>query len=129
MDSGSTSDAGHTEADLAVLIAGTWQLESVGGNTVNPDLQAHLAFNSPSKLAGNSGCNQFVGRYSIDGNLLQIADNLATTRKMCLPGIMQIEQRLLQALQGQWQVEVVNDQLVFIDEHGKPQLQARKVIE
>jgi len=81
-----------------------WKLVSIDGepyehNSSNrePRLQFRL---DEDRLTGFTGCNDFTGAYSVDGdsNSLELVE-IAVTMKACIEG-MAIEQRYLQALRG-----------------------------
>ncbi|MGL6269524.1 MAG: META domain-containing protein [Chitinophagaceae bacterium] len=71
------------------LIEGTWEANYIM-NTPKPfaDLYANqkptITFNSTTgKVNGLSGCNNFNGTFSLDGNKVSFGENMALTRKMC----------------------------------------------
>ena len=74
----------------ANLIDGTWEANYIM-NTPKPfsDLYANakpsITFNTTTgQVSGMSGCNNFTGKFSVDGNKLKFADDMALTRKMCM---------------------------------------------
>lgn len=73
----------------ANLIDGTWEANYIM-NTPKPfaDLYAgakpSITINSVAgTVAGMSGCNNFNGTFSLDGNKVNFSENMAMTRKMC----------------------------------------------
>ena len=87
MDNGSAAVNPNMKANL---IDGTWEANYIM-NTPKPfaDLYAAtkptITFNSTTgQVSGMSGCNNFTGKFSVDGNKLKFADDMALTRKMCM---------------------------------------------
>lgn len=71
------------------IIKGTsWTLQSLNGNIVTTDnsikSSAFLKFGADGLLSGNTSCNSFSGKYSIEGNKIYLNPG-AMTRMMC-PG-------------------------------------------
>lgn len=116
------------DPQLQSAIIGTWQLESLNGQAIPASSQAHIVFHDSTSLAGNSGCNQFMGSYRLGGSKL-LAGSLAQTRKLCSPAEMQTEKELLRLLQSPRQISVGQNTLYMTDPDGRVRLQARKVTE
>jgi putative lipoprotein len=51
------------------------------------------------RISGQAGCNSFSGAFVETGAVVKIGP-LATTRKMCAPALMDLEGKLLAALQA-----------------------------
>lgn len=73
----------------ANLIDGSWEANYIM-NAPKPfaDLfsksKPTLTFNSSTgKVNGQTGCNDFNGTFSLDGNKMNFGENIALTRKMC----------------------------------------------
>jgi heat shock protein HslJ len=86
----------------ALLIDGSWEANYIM-NTPKPFAELYakvkpsITFNSTEgKLSGITGCNNFTGSFTLDGNKISIPENLALTRKMCPD--MSGEQAFLDAL-------------------------------
>ena len=86
MDNGTVAVNPNMKANL---IDGTWEANYIM-NTPKPfaDLYANakptITFNTTTgQVSGMSGCNNFTGKFSVDGNKLSFADDMALTRKMC----------------------------------------------
>lgn len=86
MDKGSESVNPNMKANL---IDGTWEANYIM-NTPKPfaDLYANakpsITFNSATgQVSGMSGCNNFTGKFTLDGNRIKFGDDMALTRKMC----------------------------------------------
>lgn len=84
-----TTDNSTISSMKANLIDGSWEANYIM-NTPKPfaDLYANsepaITFNSSTgKVNGQTGCNDFNGTFSFDGNKLNFGENMALTRKMC----------------------------------------------
>ena len=81
----STTDAGMNET----LLNGEWQANYVSGtekpfDELFPEMAPFITFNlEEGRVSGMSGCNNFTGSFSTEGNKLSFGDNMALTRKMC----------------------------------------------
>lgn len=83
------TDNTSTSNMKANLIDGTWEANYIM-NTPKPfaDLYANqkptITFNSTTgKVSGQSGCNNYNGTFSLDGNKVSFEEDMALTRKMC----------------------------------------------
>ena len=77
-----------------------WTLIKLKGLDSLPDLQkdVFIQFNaSDSSFKGHAGCNNMMGKYSLDGNNLSIGPT-AMTRMMCAPENMNVENGLSTAI-------------------------------
>lgn len=83
-----------------------------------------VQFRADNKVIGNGGCNSFSGIYAATGSRLTFGP-LATTRKMCLPVVMQSETTFLGALSQT--VSFVREQgrLILFDAKGAAILELR----
>jgi heat shock protein HslJ len=74
-------------------IDGTWEANYIMNSPkafeeLYPKTKPTIIFNSnQNQISGSSGCNNFNGKYTVEGNRLQIGEALALTRKMC-PNMM-----------------------------------------
>ena len=66
-------------------------------------------------LSGYSGCNRYVGGYTLDGDRLTVGP-IATTRMACAPEAMEAENTFLAALGAAARLVVSKDELVLADE-------------
>lgn len=85
-----------------------WKLTSLKGQpvgSVDPQHEAYLTLQPEQKrIAGSSGCNRFVGSYTLDGAHLSFGQ-VAGTRMACMQGMEQ-ERALLDAFEivARWRV-------------------------
>lgn len=85
-------------AAAADLAGSEWRPTEIGG-TAWTGSEAFVRFEGEGRLAGDSGCNSFFGKYRLDGEAIEIGP-LAMTRKACPEPVMAAETALLQALEG-----------------------------
>jgi heat shock protein HslJ len=100
-------------ADASSLKGVPWVLASgvdVGGWEAAPP----SATFDGGRVAGSTGCNQFGGRYTVDGPALELGD-LAMTAMGCPPPTDAVEQAYVAALERvrAWRME--NEELVLLD--------------
>lgn len=79
------------------LEATTWYLAS--GSQIEPlnNVLATIQFKA-GKVSGTTGCNNFSGSYTVEGDQLAVGDALAITRKACPGELAEQEQQLLRAI-------------------------------
>jgi putative lipoprotein len=91
---------GQEQVISGSLAGGPWRVEDVNGGGVIDDARLDMTFDvTELKVNGHSGCNSFMGPFVETGHVVQIGP-LATTRKMCAPALMDLEGKLLAALQA-----------------------------
>jgi hypothetical protein len=59
-----------------------------------------IAFLEDGRVGGSSGCNQYTGTYEIQGGHSLSFGPLASTRRLCPPPLMALEQLTLQTLES-----------------------------
>jgi heat shock protein HslJ len=80
-------------------IEGTaWLVEDIAGRGVIDLAQTTIDFDSAGRVSGSTGCNRYTGVATRDGTSLRFGQ-LATTRRACVPALMDQEQRFSQAMQ------------------------------
>jgi heat shock protein HslJ len=105
--------------DLAELDETSWRAARFGpglGSSAPPETEFSLEVQG-DRLAGRSGCNRYMGSWSIDRGRLQIGQ-LASTMMFC-DGLMELEGAFLAALQGATSAALDEERLVFADEAGQ----------
>lgn len=114
------------------LSGSSWQVTGVNnGNQALVSLAAEttitLEFSLDSQVSGNSGCNQYTGGFTEDGNLLTIS-TIAGTLRMCIEpeGVMEQEQQFQAALQKAATFSIENDTLTIRDANEAMQVTARR---
>jgi len=102
----------------SVLFAGEWALVDT------PHIR--IKFNSDQRLAGNAGCNNYFGAFSLRGNDLRVSQ-LASTKKACAPDLMTRESGFLQSLANAHRLRW-DGRFLFIDVKGSaPSLKLRRI--
>lgn len=92
------SAAGVPAADaLAALKGPAWTVEDIARTGIIDMSNATLEFGEDGALSGRASCNRYSGRWSAQGDGLQITP-LAVTRMACAPALMAQEQRFLDIL-------------------------------
>jgi heat shock protein HslJ len=74
----------RTQKSARIPLTGTeWKLSQLYGATINSD-NYRVTFSADGQLAGIGDCNRFTGSYTLNAGALKVADNLVSTRMMCL---------------------------------------------
>ena len=112
--------ASLAKADTPVdeLDGSIWLVEDIEGGGVIDFLQSTLTFDSPEKITGMGGCNNFFGSVKIDGSAIEFGP-LGATRKACGEAIDHQEFRFFQALEKVRSFEFGQGLLFLIDSEGK----------
>jgi len=90
-----------------------WKLVKLPGLDSLPQLQKDVFIQfkkSDSSYHGNAGCNNFSGKYTLDGTKLNLGP-AAMTRMMCPPENMKVEGQLSKAIQAADEYVVTVDHL------------------
>jgi len=97
-----------------------WQLMEVAGQPAPMgagNRRATIRFDADSSRAGGfAGCNRWSGSYTLEGTALRFGP-IITTKMACAQG-MELEQRMVEALDATRRVERTNDQLTFFGDAG-----------
>jgi heat shock protein HslJ len=82
-------------------LVGTWRLTSYGPretlSSALENVEAFVTFNEDGTLTGTSGCNEFGGSYTVDGNEIAF-DEITSTLMLCDTPIMGQEEAMYQLL-------------------------------
>jgi putative lipoprotein len=78
-------------------LAGRWQIEAIGTAIVPDTRRAEITFTTEGGAHGTSGCNRFMGGFTLAGAALRFGP-VAGTRMACEPPAMEQEHRLHEAL-------------------------------
>jgi putative lipoprotein len=80
-------------------IEGTaWLVEDIGGRGVIDRAQTTISFDAPGRVSGSTGCNRYTGVATFEGEALRFGQ-LATTRRACVPALMDQEQKFNKAME------------------------------
>lgn len=82
---------------VTLLAGDSWQITHLGGRAVPAEIELSLAFLPEARVAGRSGCNRYMGGYSLSGEGLQF-ERLAGTLMACMGPAGEIERPFLEAM-------------------------------
>jgi heat shock protein HslJ len=108
-DDGTASDPGSLEGVVWVVRSG---IDVDGWEAVAPD-----ATFAEGSVSGSTGCNRYMGQYTVDGETLEIG-TLATTRMACAPPADAVEQEYVAALEQVTGWRIDDGELVLVDGSG-----------
>lgn len=84
-------------------LTSSWMLTSFGpASSPSPagaDSQAGITFNEDGSVTGNSGCNGFGGRYTVEGDQITFSE-IVSTLILCDEPLMEQEETVQQVLTG-----------------------------
>lgn len=109
------------ESDLL----GSWWIKSIGDRPVVNMSTVEIEFVEGNRVAGNAGCNHFMGGYTLSEENMTIT-RLGSTRMVCPPALMEQETRLFATLQQVVQVRLGRGSLELLDHDGNPLVSASK---
>ena len=87
----------HADDAVPAGLGGAWLAEDIAGKGVIDDLQTTLEIKPDGTYGGNGGCNTYRGKLKVQSGSIAFAP-AAATRKMCIPAIMDQEQKFFDAL-------------------------------
>lgn len=91
---------GQEQVISGSLAGGPWRVEDVNGGGVIDDARLDMSFDvTEMRVRGRGGCNSFSGAFVETGPVVKIGP-LMSTRKMCAPSLMDLEAKLLSALEA-----------------------------
>jgi len=98
-------------------LLGSWKLASYGTTeTQSPalaDAKAGLTFNEEGTVTGTSGCNEFGGAYSVDGNEIAFKE-IVSTLILCDTPLMEQEEAMSQMLSDVTAYSIDGDTLSIV---------------
>jgi len=96
-----TPGSAQPSASSPATLTGTWKLSAVQVEDVATSAlagaEAKLTFNEDSTVTGTSGCNEFGGGYTVEGDQITFKD-IVSTLMACDTPIMQQEEAFQQIL-------------------------------
>ena len=102
-----------------VLLGTRWIVRTIEGAAVPADSRPTLLFEAEARVSGRAPCNGFSGTFALRGDELTFSE-LAMTRMLCPPAVMQREQRFLALLREVRRFErPAGDSLVLRTEDGR----------
>lgn len=99
-----------------------WLVEDIAGRGVIDRAQTTISFDAPGRVSGSTGCNRYTGVATREGEALRFGP-LATTRRACVPALMDQEQKFLRAMQDVRSYVVATNGLLHLrGANGEPLL-------
>jgi heat shock protein HslJ len=83
----------------ATLPGTSWSVKTIAGTPTLPDAPASMTFAADGTVSGATGCNQYSGQYTVDGDKLTVTQ-LASTMMACEAEKTAQEQAFTAALNG-----------------------------
>jgi heat shock protein HslJ len=108
-----------------LLEGGEWTVTAVDDQPVPKAVNVTMEFLDDDRIAGSSGCNRFMGGYTLTGEGLSFGA-LAGTMMACPEQQMEIEQRVLAVLREVIRFEVPEPGTLVLKTHADDQLTARR---
>lgn len=88
------------------------------GATEECEVPPSIKFGADGKVSGNTGCNLLVGGWTLQGDKLDLSQ-LGSTRRMCGPELMKMEDAFLSNLGKTVYVETEGDKVRLLDAERK----------
>lgn len=108
-----------------LLEGGEWSVTAVDDQPLPEDVNVTMEFLDDDRIAGSSGCNRFMGSYTLTGEGLSFGA-LAGTMMACQEQQMEIEQRVLGVLRDVVRFEAPEPGILVLKTHSDRQLTARR---
>lgn len=112
------------------LVGSQWWVEDIQQGGVIDNSRTTLHFPEPGRVAGNSGCNRYMGGYERDGASIRFG-RLAGTMKACPEALLNQERRFLDAMAEvvAWRIDPLTGLLHLLDEEGDTLVRASSMNE
>jgi heat shock protein HslJ len=104
-------------AGAAELAGSEWRPIRIGAEPWADETDIFVHFASDGRLAGHTGCNRFVGHYTLTGDSIEIG-LLATTQMACPEPVMARERLFLAVLEGARGFARDRTELTLTDQEG-----------
>ncbi len=95
-----------------IQLSGSYKVSNVNNQAVQENAPTISFFAIDKKVEGNTGCNSFFGKYTLDLYALSFND-IASTEMACDQPIMDVENAFLNALRDTGSYELENSVLTF----------------
>lgn len=109
-DSGPSGGAGP-------LVGPVWTLTELEGAAIPADAGVTATFAADGSVSGSGGCNEYGGRYSVEGDLLMV-DSIVSTEIGCDAPVLAREQAFFEALSSSAGFRIDGDRLELLDRDG-----------
>ena len=102
----------------SLLRGAEWVVEDIDRRGVIDRSRATLAFGADGRISGRASCNDYAGRWTLDGESLRI-DGLVLGARSCVPALVDQEARFLARLRTVRRFEIAPDgALLLRDDAG-----------
>lgn len=122
-----SAQSGKVPSTTPISLAGEWDIVSANDTAITQTPLPFIGFDTAEqRVYGSSGCNRFMGQYTLTANDSLDLGALASTRMLCED--MATEDLVLRALNGVKKVAAgaTADELVLQTESGQAALRLRK---
>jgi heat shock protein HslJ len=99
---------------VKTTLSGTnWLVEDIAGRAVVDNSRASIRFDEGGRASGSTGCNRFNSAVTIEGNTIKFGQ-MATTKRGCIPSLMDQELRFLKAMAEVLSFTMGKDGLLYL---------------
>ena len=123
-DSNSVQQSSGPQALFDVV----WQVEDIDGGGIVDSSHVTMQMTAEGRIAGSTGCNQYFGTLTVGQTSFAVRD-VGSTRRACVPAIMQQETRFLQSLQDVRRYQIDGDFVRLYDESGNERMRMIRTTE
>ena len=102
-----------------------WIVEDLDRGGVIDRSRATCAFGAHGRVSGRASCNDYTGRWTLDGESLRIAE-IASSARACAPALMNQEARFLERLRTVRRFELAPDGALVLRDDGAGRVLARR---
>lgn len=114
--------------DPQMVIAGTWYVDQIDGQTVTVDSPVPTMTWNNGALYGDSGCNRYRAGYDLTGEGMTIKP-IISTRMMCAPEQNKVESLFLKHMQSVIRFEIAQDgSLILYTDDDKKMHAVRRLV-
>jgi heat shock protein HslJ len=114
----STQNETEAPASEPATLTGTWKLTSYRASdvlsSVVTNAEAFLTFNEDGTVTGTSGCNEFGGSYTVEGDQITF-NEIVSTLKLCDSPLMGQEEAMQQVMAGTAAYQIVDNNILSIN--------------
>lgn len=102
-------EAAEPQIDEALLEQEEWALNTLNGEALKVQDQATISFDAEGRIAGNSGCNRYMGTYTVPAEGEIKIELGGSTMMMCGDDAMDVEKQLTELLPQLVEYEIDED--------------------
>jgi heat shock protein HslJ len=102
------------DKSVKTTLSGTnWLVEDIAGRGVVDNSHPTIRFDEGGQVSGSTGCNLFNGVVTIEGDNIKFGQ-MATTKRGCIPSLMDQELRFLKAMAEVLSFTMSKDGLLYL---------------